>query len=36
MREERTLLSKYSEGRRSIEDMLFKDEVSSNPSIFRF
>ena len=27
MRDERNLLGKYSEGRRSIEDLLFKDEV---------
>lgn len=27
MRDEKTLLGKYSESRRSIEDMLFKDEV---------
>ncbi len=27
MRDERTLLDKYSESRRSIEDMLFQDEV---------
>lgn len=28
MRDEKNLLTKYSEGRRSIEDILFKDEVS--------
>lgn len=27
MRDERKLLDKYSEGRRSLEDLLFKDEV---------
>lgn len=27
MRDEKNLLTKYSEGRRSIEDILFKDEV---------
>lgn len=32
MRDERKLLNKYSEGRRSIEDLLFKDEVSFNSS----
>jgi hypothetical protein len=36
MRDERNLLNKYSEGRRSIEDMLFKDEVRISISVFNF
>lgn len=34
MRDERNLLGKYSEGRRSIEDLLFKDEVSESSVTF--
>jgi len=30
MRDEKNLLTKYTEGRRSIEDILFKDEVSDS------